>query len=112
MIYKTLTLTALSALVLFGVHADEQVTEEQTTILADVQNPSEEAILVDGDENTTEELIARCPCRDRKNKEPSAEEPVLVCEDGDEDDNTLAHHGDEGDHDLACDDSENNEIVG
>lgn len=92
MINRLLSLTALSALAIFGVHADDQISEEQTSVLTDVQ---------DGDENATDELIGRCPCRDKKDNPPTEESTITCGCDSEDEEAAIAHHGDESEHDQV-----------
>ena len=133
MFNKTLCLTLLSAFVLSGAYAEDQVSEDQTIIVSDTQVPSEESQLADGDDENAGELIGRCPCRDRKDNPAPTEGSVLTCgcdeeesatlanvdteENNDtlanletEEESAVAHHGEDGEHDLVCDESENNGV--
>lgn len=119
MLIKTLCLTVLSAFVLSGAYAEDQVSEDQPLIVSETQVPSEESQIADNEENNDVDLIGRCPCRDKKDNPTPPEGTTLSCgcdeENNDalanvdtEEDATVAHHGEEGEHDLADDVSENN----
>lgn len=111
MLNKAIYLAAFAAFAFGGVYADEQISEETTVLASDVQ---------DSDDN--DQLLGRCPCRDKKRNDTPTEDTTLVCgcdeEEADgivhayanlaeDEESTVAHHGEEGEHDLAADDAEN-----